>query len=70
MMVAVVVAMIVAVLVIVGVIARGRPVFAAHVKLRRHDSGAVDALGPDGFRLDRQAAERAADIRQPHPGVD
>ena len=39
-------------------------------ELRCRDARSRDALGPDRRRCDRKAAQRAADVLQPHAGVD
>ena len=45
---------------VVGMLQRFR--FTAHAKLRRRHSCARDPLGPDGIPINREAAERTAQI--------
>ena len=45
-------------------------VFAPDAELRGPNAGACDAFGPHRIRGNRQAAERPADIRERHAGVD
>ena len=45
-------------------------ILAAHLELRRADARAIHSFGPDRVAIDRQGAERRADLFERHARVD
>jgi hypothetical protein len=66
----VVVATTVVVVVAVSVCMIDRGMLPFDTEFRCRDACSRDALGPDRRRRDREAAQCAADVLQPHAGVD